>query len=261
MIASVFALGALLTSCTEPDPTRVRLTVFAASSLTEAFEDLVQSFEAEHPTAEVLLTLAGSQVLRLQIEHGASADVFASAHSTHVAKLVQSGRAGSPIKFASNELALVVPRSNPANIGSFEQLNRARQIVIGTDNAPIGRYTREMLHRARAALGDSYADAVERSVVSTESNSRLVRAKVDLGEADAAVVYRTDALASNAVRIIRIPDAINTQASYHIIRVAPAAQVTLAPPTARSDFASRFIDYIGSREGQRVLARHGFEPR
>ena len=228
---------------------RVELTVFAASSLTEAFEQLERGFERVHPTVDVQLSFAGSQILRVQIEHGAAADVFASADPSHMRALEDAGLVSESRTFAHNELVLIVPRRNPAGIESFEQLDQAARIVIGTDEVPVGIYARQILERARATLGEEFVATVLRHVVSEESNVRLVRAKVELGEADAALVYRTDAASSSRVRVVPIPDASKVRASYSI---GPSA----GSPHARE--AAAFVDYVSSQEGRELLGRHGF---
>lgn len=228
---------------------KTELAVFAASSLTEAFGELERGFEASHPDVDVRLTFAGSQVLRLQIEQGAAVDVFASANESHVQALVEQDLVGEPRVFARNELVVIVPTSNPAGIESFSDLAEASRLVIGTDNVPVGIYARQVLDRARGELGDAFVARVLGRVVSEESNVRLVRAKVELGEADAAIVYRTDAVSSEHVRVIPIPDGINVSARYPIGGSTRAAH----GPEARA-----FVAYVVSPEGREILARHGF---
>lgn len=228
---------------------KTELAVFAASSLTEAFGDLERGFEASHPDVDVQLTFAGSQVLRLQIEQGAAVDVFASANESHMQALVDHRLVEAPRVFARNELVVIVPTRNPAGIESFSDLTGASRLVIGTDNVPVGIYTRQALERARAELGDTFVTQVLGRVVSEESNVRLVRAKVELGEADAAIVYRTDAASSEQVRVVSIPDPLNVRASY------PIGALTRA---AHGPDAQAFVAYVLSPQGREVLARHGF---
>src|SRR5690606_12049930 len=152
-----------------------------------AFEALEAAFEAEHSDIDIRLNFAGSQTLRLQLEQGAAADVFASADPSHMDALVQAGLAGEPQTFARNSLVVVVPRDNPADIDTFEDLGAARTLVVGNDAVPIGRYTQALLDRARTRLGDRFVERIDDAVVSRENNVRLVLAKVVLGEADAAI--------------------------------------------------------------------------
>ena len=173
----------------QPQPLRV----FAASSLTEAFQEMASAFENAYPDTEVVLVFAGSQVLRLQLEQGAQADIFSSADPRHMEALVQEGIVSGHRVLAENELVVIVPPGNPAGIESFAELANAERVVIGTSNVPVGVYAREALRRAETAGGlAGFEAAVMGRVVSEESNVRLVRAKVELGEADAAIVYRTE---------------------------------------------------------------------
>ncbi len=233
----------------EDPPERTELLVFAASSLTEAFGDLERGFETAHRGVDVRLTFAGSQVLRLQIEQGAAASVFASANERHMQALVDQDLVAEAQVFARNELVVIVPSSNPAGIERFAQLGEASRLVIGTDNVPVGIYTRQALERARTQLSDAFVTRVLERVVSEESNVRLVRAKVELGEADAAIVYRTDAASSQRVGVVPIPEGINVHASYPI---------GVLPGGAHGPEARAFIAYVVSPTGREILARHGF---
>ena len=225
------------------------LTVFAASSLTEAFRDLAEVFEAQNPGATVRLAFSGSQVLRLQIEHGAEADVFASADQRHIDALAKQALLSSRTEFAQNQLALVVPIGNPAAIESFTDLRDAKRIVVGAPTVPVGQYTRELLTRARSELGTDFeVDVIDR-IVSEEINVRLVRAKVELGEADAAILYRTDAALSNRIEVVPIPPDFNVVAQYHIGVLERSSHPRLA---------ERWVTLLRSEDGRRVLSERGF---
>lgn len=235
----------LLAACSDQE--RTPLVVFAASSLTEAFGELEHAFEAAHPSVDLQPTFAGSQALRLQIAHGAPADVFASADLAHVAALVEAGSLEAPETFAHNELALIVP-DRPGAIERFEELDRAERIVVGAPSVPVGRYTERLLERAATTHGEPFAGAVRAAVASEETNVRLVRAKVALGEADAAFVYRTD-VAGGSVRSVPIPEELRVRARY------PIALVGLTEH--RAD-ASAFVAFVRSPEGRAILEHHGF---
>ena len=244
------ALVLVIAACpSSPRGGDLRLEVYAAASLTEAFEDLAGAFERANPGAEVALTFAGSQVLRLQIEQGAGADVFASANPEHVEALIAAGRVQDARLFAHNEMVVIVPMDNPAHIRSFADLPRAERLVIGTANVPAGRYAREAFRRGGASLGPDFEAAVLASVVSEETNVRLARAKVELGEADAAVVYATDAIGSAGVRLIEMPDDVRVRADY-LIGVVQPSDVT--------ELAERWVALVTSAEGREALARRGF---
>jgi len=245
------ALLSLLLGCTQaasrsPDGS---VTVFAASSLTEAFEDLAEQFERREPDIDIRLAFAGSQTLRLQIAQGASADVFASADRTHLDALVGSGMLSEPVPFAHNSLALIVPTSNPAGIERFADLPRAARIVVGAPSVPIGAYTASLLERASHTFGSSFVQTVRAHVVSEEANVRLVRARVELEEADAAVVYHTDAMNSDRVHSVPIPEHLNVRAEY---------AMGLVRGSGSAAFARRWLDFVRSTEGRRILERHGF---
>jgi molybdate transport system substrate-binding protein len=224
------------------------LSVFAASSLTEAFAEVGRDFETHHPRVKVRFHFAGSQVLRLQIEQGARADAFASANPVHIEALRKSGAIAEAVKFAQNELVVAVVR-NGGTVERFEDLVDASRIVVGTEGVPVGAYARQVLERAKDRFGDRFVDRVWSRVVSRESNVRLVRAKVELGEADAAFVYRTDTLASERLRVVPIPKEAAVRASYWIGVPAEAAH----PKSAE-----RFVRFVRSEAGAAILERHGF---
>lgn len=240
-----YLLGCLLLVGCQSSGSGEGLTVFAASSLTEAFGELESGFERAHPGVDVRLSFAGSQVLRLQLEQGAPADVFASANPEHIQAVVDGGLVREERVFARNALVVIVPPDNPAGIGRFADLSRAERLVIGTRDVPIGVYTRELFERA----GPELQSGALSSVVSEESNVRLVRAKVEMGEADAAIVYRSDALNTEGIEMVEIPEDINVSADYHVGITAASGHLE----SARS-----WITYISSDEGQDVLKKHGF---
>ena len=249
---SRFALLALLVApaaCGAEAPAVGRLDVYAASSLTEAFTELERLFESAHGGVDVRVTFAGSQALRLQIEQGATADVFASANRDHVQALAAVGLVERGRVFARNDLVIVVPPDNPSAIASFEDLRRAQRLVLGTESVPVGRYAREAIRRGDALHGEGFGADVLDGLASEEANVRLARAKVELGEADAAIVYRTDAGSSDRVRVVPVPRELNVVADYTIGVVASSD----APELAR-----RWIDLLLSAEGRAVLERHGF---
>jgi molybdate transport system substrate-binding protein len=245
LIALLVVFGfAAPTRATRADESR-EITVFAAASLREAFEDLGKTFEATSHV-KVHLNLAGSQELRTQIENGARADVFASADQKHVAALIEAHLATAPKVFARNTPVVIVPRGNPAKVGSFEQLPKARKIVIGVPEVPIGNYTLKILERT----GAEFEQKVLANVASRELNVRQVMAKVSLGEADAGIVYRTDAMAGkDKVEIIEIPANVNVIAEY------PVTVLVKAPQAAA---ARAFVDLLLSGDGQKRLAAAGF---
>jgi molybdate transport system substrate-binding protein len=227
------------------------LFVFAASSLREAFTDLAKDFERSHPGTKVVLSLAGSQELRTQVENGAPADVLAFADLRHMQALVAQRLALDPRTFARNEPVVVVPKQNPAGLRTLADLPKARRIVVGAPEVPIGAYTLRVLEAAEARYGAGFRAAVLARVVSREANVRQVMAKVALGEADAAIVYRTDAAVfARSIDAIPIPAELNVAAEYPVAIAAKARQ---------PDLAREFVDLLFSAAAQETLARHGFQ--
>jgi molybdate transport system substrate-binding protein len=233
----------LVCACTQ---TSSPLVVSAASSLTEVLRALEPQVERSLER-DVDFAFAGSQALRLQIEQGAPVDVFLSANAAHVDALVAAGLGGAPRRFAANVLTVAVPESNPAGLERFEDLGRASRIVVGAEEVPVGRYTAEVLGRV-TARDDALAARIHRAVVSRENNVRLVLAKVELGEADAAIVYRTD-VTGRRVKTIEIPSELQVEASY------------FATVIEDSDEARAFVELLTGPVGRAALRAHGFVAR
>jgi molybdate transport system substrate-binding protein len=231
------------------------LTVFAAASLAEPFSRLGKSFEADHPGTTIRFNFAGSQQLVLQMQQGAKADVFASADERWMQAAKDSGLVdGEPVLFARNELVVVLPIANPAGIKRLQDLSRSGiKLVIAADAVPVGRYTREMLGKlsAQPGFGPKYGQQVLANVASYEDNVKGVIAKVQLGEADAGVVYRSDATGSGAsqVSVLAIPEAANVIASYPIAVIRGASSPELA---------GAFVELVRSAAGQESLKKSGF---
>ena len=228
------------------------VTVFAAASLTDAFTVIAEEFHAANPSRTVKLSFAGSQSLRTQISHGAPAHVFASANENHIESLRSSGLAGEPAVFAHNELVIAVPAGNPAGIHSLEDLPKAKRLVLAGDAVPAGAYAAQVLQNADSHYGAGFAKRVAARVVSREMHVRQTLQKVVLGEADACIVYATDAAAAgDAVETIVIPTELNVRAAYPIVTVGAGAD---------SEAARAFVAFVQSDVGQAALAKHGFGP-
>lgn len=250
LAACLVVLGGCKRSEPAPAPREDRLVVFAAASLRDVFTAMSEDFERAHAGVEVTFNFAGTQELRTQLEHGAAVDVFASADQRHMDELVKSGRAAGPVVFARNEPVLVVARESAGTIRGLADLPAATRIVIGAPEVPIGRYTLQILDRASMSLGADFRARVEARVVSRELNVRQVLTKVRLGEAQAGVVYRTDAhAAQDGVTVVAIPPDINVIAEYPIAVVVGAAH----PGLARA-----WVDLVLSETGQGALRRAGF---
>ena len=238
-------------SAADAPVTSERLVVFAASSLRDPFGALAQDFRAAHPGAELTFNFAGSQELRTQVEQGARADVFASADQKHMAALVREHLVSAPITFARNEPVIVVARESAGRILRIDDLPSVQRIVIGTPEVPIGRYTLDVLDRASTLLGADFRARVEARVVSRELNVKQVLAKVQLGEAQAGIVYRSDARAAKSVATVDIPASINVVAEY------PIAVLSAAP---HAELARAWVELVASRVGQAKLQAAGFLP-
>lgn len=234
------------------------LTVFAAASLTESFNELGEQFEAAHPDVNILFNFAGSQQLRAQLEQGAQADVFAPANSKEMDAAIASGLIppDAPQVFAHNQLTAILPAENPGKIDTLADLARPGLLLIVADEAvPAGQYTLAMLDEMSQApaFGADFKEKVQANVVSREDNVKSVVAKVRLGEADAGIVYSTDAggAAANDLRLLPIPDEFNQIATY------PLAVLTQAP---QPELGREFVEYVLSGAGQQILSSFGFIP-
>jgi molybdate transport system substrate-binding protein len=252
--AAAVSLAACAAPAAVPQPVERELTVFAAASLTGAFGQIGSAFEASHPGVTVSFNFAGSQALRTQIEEGAALDVFSSANLAELEALIASGHiaADGSHLFAGNRLVVIVPQDNPAGIATLEDLGRPGvKLVLAAEEVPVGRYARQVLNNLDAQLGPAFAEAVLANVVSNEDNVKQVVAKVSLGEADAGIVYSTDARADPSLPTISIDDPYNVTASY------PLAVLIGAP---QPDLAEAFAAFALSPEGQAILATYGFLP-
>jgi molybdate transport system substrate-binding protein len=232
----------------------VTLNVFAASSLTDAFTEIGKNFEAANPGVTVTLNFAGSQALRTQIEEGAPADVFASASGKEMDTLVTGKFVADGIKqvFLSNKLVVILPANNPAGLEKLEDLtNPGIKLVLAAEEVPVGNYARQALDLMNGSFGTDFKDKVLANVVSNEDNVKQVVSKVQLGEADAGIVYTSDAVAAPDLKTIEIPTELNVIAKYPI---APLAN------SANADLAQAFVDYVLSADGQAVLQKWGFVP-
>jgi molybdate transport system substrate-binding protein len=244
------------------------ITIFAAASLTNPFKVIATEYRRQHPRNRVILNFDGSQRLRTQLEHGAAADLFASADWDQMRAVEALGLTASPpANFASNNLVILGyagpggnletvffnPVTHPSAFRSkMKTLAKpGTKIVVGQPEVPIGRYTEQMLENmaAQPDLGQDLVEGLTANVVSRESSVSAIVQKVNLGEADAGVVYSSDAQVDYAgVGVLELPDSINVTAHY------PVAALTRTPG------ADKFVDFVLSQEGQRVLHSYGFGP-
>jgi molybdate transport system substrate-binding protein len=250
----LLVLGARAGAQTPAHPTG-ELTVFAAASLTESFTELGKRLEATYPGLKILYNFGGSQMLRTQLEQGAHADVFASADAAQMELAKKRGvvQGETPI-FVKNRLVVIVPRDNPGKVTEFRHLARpGLKLDLAAPKVPVGNYSRQALRKATAEYGTGFAEGALKNVVSEEENVKQVVTKVQLGEADAGIVYVSDVTpkVSNDVQMIPIPDAYNQIATY------PAA---LTQEVQNRVAAEMFLNFVLSAEGQAVLKAHNFIP-
>jgi molybdate transport system substrate-binding protein len=231
-------------AATSSSPTRLSgsASVFAAASLTAAFNALGASFQSANPGVTMTFNFAGTPTLVTQIEQGAPADVFASADTTNMDKLKADGFiSGDPKVFARNKLEIVVAYGNPMGINSLADLAKPGVIYISEGpTVPAGKYSLQALQMA----------GVKVTPKSLETDVKSVVSKVELGEADAGIVYTTDVTAAGSkVQGVPIPDAENVIATYPIVTVKASKNMAVA---------NAFIAYVLSTEGQTKLQSFGF---
>ena len=228
------------------------LTVFAASSLTDAFTELGQVFDrqAGHRTT---FSFAGSQVLRTQIEQGARADVFASANGTQFAPLVSAGLLSDGGVFARNRLTVITPAARPAVRTLADLARPGLKLVLADARVPAGEATRRALNliTASGTYGRDFSARVLANVVSDEPNVRQVALKVQLGQADAAVVYVSDVTPGlkGSVKTVGLPSRFNPAVGY------PVGVLKASP---NREAAAEFVAFVRSSRGQAILRKWGF---
>lgn len=246
-LIACLALVVSVAACASPDPAASDmggdLVVFAAASLTDAFEALGNGFTAQHPEVNIVFNFAGSQLLAAQIVNGAPADVFASANEAQMESIAAEIIDG-PRRFTTNALAIVVAPGNPRGLtGLVDLADPNLLVVLADEGVPVGRYARNVLDRA----------GVDVHPVSLESSVRSVLSKVVLGEADAGIVYQTDIVAAGAdAEGVSIPAGSNVVAGYFI-----ASTGTGSNPIA----ARAFLDYVAGDEARSILTEFGFGAR
>jgi molybdate transport system substrate-binding protein len=231
------------------------LTIFTAASLTDAFKEMATRIEQANPSTKLAFNFAGSPTLRTQLAQGARADVFASADEPNMAGAEKDGTiVGEPRVFARNLLVVVVPARNPAGIKTLQDLTKPKiKLVLAHKDVPVGNYARQALERMShdPAFGHDFATRVLANLVSEETNVKQVASKVQLGEADAGIVYSSDVTPAirSALQVVEIPAEFNVIAKYPIAVVKGARNET---------GARAFIEYVLSPAGQAILERHGF---
>ncbi len=242
VLAAVLSLS-LISGCgSSQDKQDNKIMVFAAASLKKSFTEIGERFKTHNPGASVEFSFAGSSDLVTQLTQGASADVFASADTKNMEKATQGGLvAGVPVNFASNTLTIVVTPGNPKNITSFQDLVRPGQsVVVCAPQVPCGSATQEV----------EQATGVTLAPVSEESQVTDVLNKVVTGQADAGLVYVTDALAAGdtvtAVPFAESAGAVNTY------------PIAVLKGSKNAELARKFVDLVTGEAGQKILTAAGF---
>lgn len=242
LIAALTVPVAALSGCSTEDGDSETLTVFAAASLKSTFTEIGELYEEQNPGASVVFDFAGSSTLVSRLKQGADADVFASADNANMTKAVDAGLVlGEPSDFASNTLTIVTAPGNPKNIESFSDLTRGELLVVTcAPQVPCGSATQ----RVEGSAG------VDVKPVSEEASVTDVLAKVTSGQADAGLVYVTDAaVAGDEVAAVPFPESVSAVNTYPI---------SVLEDTTDDAAAQRFVDLVLSPEGQAALAEAGF---
>lgn len=242
LLAAVAAIACGDTSGGDsPKPER-ELLVSAAASLTDVMAEVETAFEEAHPGVDVELNLAGSSTLSVQILEGAPVDVFASASTADMDRIVEAGAvAGEPRVFARNRLRIAVPEGNPAGIEGLEDFADG-DLLLGlcAEVVPCGALAREALRRA----------GVTPEIDTAEPDVRALLTRVEAGELDAGITYVTDvASAEDGVDGVDLPEEANVAADYPI---------AVLRRTDRPELARAFVAFVRSERGRAILTRHGF---
>jgi molybdate transport system substrate-binding protein len=250
--ATTVAIRAALATTAAPTTTTVAvqgdINVFAAASLTDAFNAVGAAYSQMYPQAKATFSFDASSTLVNQITLGAPADLFASADQTNMTKLVNGGLNGAPPQiFATNVLQIIVPAGNPQGVtGVADLANPALKVVLcdytTTPPVPCGQYAKQILDAAKVNV----------TPVSLEQNVKGVVTKVTTGEADAGIVYSTDVIAAGSKAAgVDIPKDINVVARY------PIAPVKTSQNSAADQ---AFISFLRGTQGQAILEKYGFLP-
>ena len=218
------------------------ITVFAASSLTGAFTQIAQQFEAAHPGVKVTFSFGPSSGLATQIVNGAPADVFASASPATMQQVVSAGDASSPVNFVSNVMEVAVPPGNPGHVKALKDLAKSSvKVALCQPQVPCGVTAAKVFGNA----------GIKVNPTTLEPDVKSVLTKVELGDVDAGMVYVTDVMAAGSkVKGVPIPAGVNASTTYPIAAISKSAHKSTA---------QAFVAYVLSPAGQKVLSAAGFQ--
>jgi len=250
-ILAITGFIALCVGCT-PQTAGPKLTIFAASSLNNAFTELAAAYEAQNPKVTIQLNFAGSSQLAAQISEGAPADIFASADSDQMNTAVASQRIDPEqiIPFLTNQLTIIAPLDNPANLMTLNDLAQTEtSLILAAPNVPIRTYADQVIGRQTSDIQQN----IYANLVSEEDNVRQIVAKIALGEADAGIVYISDITPDISSQVTTIP--LNT--TQNVTATYPIARLNDTP---NPEEAHAFIQFILSPDGQDILRKWGFAP-
>ncbi len=249
----LFSAALMSAGCGARADSNPKLTIFAASSLTDTFEELGSEFERQNPGVDVHFSFSGSSTLLAQLQQGAPADVFASADEAKIEVAAEAGIVSVPQKFAENSPVMIVPSGNPTGVRTLRDLAAPDlDLVLAQEGVPIAEYAEEILTKADARYGGNFEDLVLENVVSHEPDVKAAANRVVLGEADATFVYASDMtpMMREKVEEVEVPEELNVTATY------PIAVVEDAP---NPDLAKKWVELVLGEEGQRAMVEWGFK--
>ncbi len=235
-------------------PASVTVKVFAPSSMTDAAKELAAAYEAANPGVKLAIEIGHSPTQRLQLTQGATGDVFMTASQKDMDDAItdQSVAGGAAKVFATNQLVVVLPSQNPANLQALADLAKPGvRLLFAVVDTPIGKVTLTALDKMDKQIGSGFKDKAIANVVSNEAGVKPIVSKIQLGEADAGIVFVTDAVAAPALKTIAIPPEQNVISQLNIAPLAAAPS---------PEHAAAFTAYVTSAEGQAILKKWGFMP-
>jgi len=228
------------------------LKVFAPSSLTDAAKEIGAAFEQANPGVKVVIEFGHSPTQRVQFTQGATGDVFMTASQKDMNDAIADKTVvtGTAKTFATNQLVVILPPNNPAQITQLSDLAKPGvKLLLPAVDVPIGKLTQDALVKMDPKFGGGFKDAVLKNVVSNEPGVKPIVSKIKLGEADAGVVFVSDAVAAPELKTLEIPADLNMIARFNLGPLAAALQ---------PDRAAAFVGFVMGPDGQGILKKWGF---